>query len=375
MSDPLRIALVVDPLTLSVRGGQHPPRLASELLGRGHAVRGFGAPPGKIPRAGADPDEEENARGGLVRYSPDVIVAYDALSPAAMLGARAARRLGAPLVLVEADPPDGGRSWQRFLWRVGEVFWGRYVRRTAHSVVALDPVARERAVGEGFEPERITILPQGVDLHLFRPGLTSHLVSKHRIRGRILLYVGRLLPERGLETLIAAFARTVGQRDDWSLVIAGDGPERLALRAMCDRLGVGARVHWLGRPRREELPGLLGSATLFATPALSDVVLGRNVSRALAAGLPVLASDLPRLRFYVEPGETGLLAPPGDVGAWAEMIRRAAGSPVARGRWGQNAREAAERDLAWARVGEAFETLLLDARQRVTSPEPLRNGA
>ena len=374
MTEPLRIAVVVDPLTLSAKGGEHPPRLAHELLGRGHVVRGFGAPPGTIPRSGDPAEGELGERHGLVRFRPDVIVAYDALSPAAALGARAARKLGAALVLVEADAPGGGKRWQRFLWRVGELLFGRYVRRTVSAVAALDPVARDRALEEGFDPSRISILPQGVDLNVFRSGLTSHLVAHHRVRGRMILYVGRFEASRGLDTLIAAFARTVGQRDDWSLVLAGDGPERVRLRAMCDRLGVGARVHWIGRPRREELPGLLGASTLLAVPALEDVVLGRNIARAMATGVPVIASDLPRLRFFVEPEETGLLAKPGDIPAWAEALRRAAGSPVARRRWGMKAREVAEARHSWAGLGVAFEKLLIEAHERTRPLEPVRRA-
>ncbi|MCZ6596497.1 MAG: glycosyltransferase family 4 protein [Planctomycetota bacterium] len=361
MPTSLRVALLVDPLTLRTKGGEHPPRLAEELLGRGHVVRGFGAPPNVIPRSGEDPVMEEAGGTPLLRFRPDVVVAYDALSPAAMLGARTARKLKAALVLVEADPPGGGRWYQRVLWRVGELLWGRYVRRTAHALVALDPVARRRALEKGFEPGRITILPYGVNLTRFRPGLTSRLVAQHHIRGRILLYTGRIELNRGLETLISAFARTVGQRHDWSLVLAGDGSARMRLRAMCDRLGVGARVRWLARPRPEELPGLMGASTLLAVPALEDEVLGRQIARAMACGLPVLASDLERLRFLVEPEATGLVAPPGDVTAWSEMIRRAAGSPMARQRWGRNARRQAEERLSWPHVAEAFEGILLDA--------------
>lgn len=372
MTDPLRIAIVVDPLTLKAKGGEHPPRLAGELLGRGHVVRGFGAPPGQIPRSGEGGDLDVPERRGLQSFKPDVIVGYDALSPAAVLCARSARKLGVPLVLVEADAPGGGYTWQRFLWRAGEVLYGRRVRRTASAVVALDPVARDRALEEGFDPALITILPQGVDLDVFRPGLTSHLVARNRIRGRMILYVGRLLADRGIDTLIAAFARTVGQRDDWSLVLAGDGPERIRLRALCDQLGVGARVRWVARPRREELPGLLGASTLLAVPALEDVVLGRNIVRAMATGLPVLASDLKRLRSFVEPEETGLLAAPGDVSAWAEALRRVGGSPVARRRWGRQAREVAQQRHSWSVLAVAFEKLFYEARERVGASAPIR---
>jgi glycosyltransferase involved in cell wall biosynthesis len=375
VSAPLRIAIVVDPLTLSAKGGDHPARLATELLGRGHVVRGFGAPPGAIPRSGGELDDVPSDRVGLVRYQPDVILAYDALSPASALGARAARRLGAALVLVEADAPGGGRGWQRILWRIGEVLFRAYVRRAAHAVVALDPVARERAIREGFHPDRISTVPLGVDLAAFRPGLTSHVVGQHGIRGRVVLHVGPLEAARGVETLLAAFARTVGQRDDWALVFAGDGPERLRLRAMSDRLGVASRVHWLARPRREELPGLFGAATLLAVPALEDVVVGRNVVRAMACAVPVIASDVPRLRYFVEDGETGLLAAPGDVPAWAEAIQRAAGSPMARARWGRNARARAEARFAWQDVASAFERLFEHTLEARGEPAASRRSA
>jgi glycosyltransferase involved in cell wall biosynthesis len=373
----LRIAIVVDPLTLSAKGGDHPPRLASELLGRGHVVKSFGAPAGEIPESSSanDPDMDKSEREGLLRFRPDVILAYDALSPAAALGARAARKLRAPLVLVEGDVPGGGSAWQRILWRVGEVLFRTYVQRSADAVVALDPVAHDRALREGFRAESISILPLGVDLAQFRPGLTSHVVVQHHVRGRMILYVGPFEEARGVDLLIQAFARTVGQRDDWSLVLAGDGPERPRLRALCERLGVGARVHWLGRPRREELPGLFGATTLFAVPALAEVVLGRNVGRAMAAGVPVLASDLSRMRFYVRHEHTGLLVKPGDLDAWTEALRLAAGSPVARARWGKNSRALAEERFSWPSIAGAFEILFQGACARAQAPETLRQGA
>jgi glycosyltransferase involved in cell wall biosynthesis len=375
VSRPLRIAIVVDPLTLSAKGGEHPARLATELLGRGHFVRGFGAPPGHIPRSSADLEEADSDRAGLVRFRPDVVLAYDALSPAAAYGARAARRLDVPLILVEADAPGGGSTWQRLLWRVGEVLFRAYVRRAAGAVVALDPVAHERAIREGFSPDVIKTFPLGVDLNTFRPGLTTHVVAQHRIRGRVVLFVGPLEAQRGAETLLAAFARTVGQRDDWALVFAGDGPERARLRAMSERLGVTGRVHWLPRPRREELPGLFGASTLLAVPATEDVVLGRNVARALASGVPVLASDLPRLRYFVEDGETGLLVAPGDVAAWADAIRRAASSPMARSRWARNARATAEARFDWRDVTTSFERLFEDVRAAAPEPAAPRQSA
>ncbi len=337
------------------------PQLAGELLGRGHTVRGFGAPAGVVPRSGEEAEGDTLPElGGVVGFAPEVVVAYDALSPAALLGARASRRLGAPLVLIESGFSGSGTKLEHFLRWVGQKLWGPFVRRQARRIVALDPLAREQALREGFEAERILVLPAGVDLQRYRPGLSSSLVSRHRLRGRILLYVGRLGAGRGLETLLEAFARTLAQGGHWSLVLAGEGSrqDKKDLRALASRQGIGARIHWLPLPRPEELPGLLGSASALVVPAVDDSVRGKQIPRALACGLPVIASSLPRLKSLVVDGETGLLVPPGDVTAWSEALTRVARSPEVRKRWGSAARTMAVQELGWEQIAASFEAEL-----------------
>ena len=354
-------------MNLRVKWGNHAAKLAREFLGRGHHVRGFGAPPGLIPRSSEFTNDEDGGWSKLLSFRPEVLLAYDALSPAAARGARMARKIGATLVLVESALPGGGRFHERALRRVGEFLWGSYVRRTVGGVVALDAVSNDNALDEGFPAELIQVIPHGVDTSDFRPGLSSTLVARHRIRGRILLYVGRLEANRGVDTLIEAFARTVGQRSDWNLVLAGQGPAAPMLQAQSRRLGVGDRVHWLARPRREELPGLMGVSTLLAVPARDDTVVGRQVGRALACGLPVLAADLPRLVGLVAHDVTGLIVKSGDVDEWTLAIRKAASSPVARRRWATRGREFAESTLAWPKVASEFEQVLVRSRERVAA--------
>jgi glycosyltransferase involved in cell wall biosynthesis len=283
-----RVALLLDPLSVSldakgfhVKWAGHAPALAREFLGRGYEVRGFGAPPGMIPRSSSEGAPEETGGHGLVRFAPDVILAYDTLSPAALRGARTARRLGATLVLVEGGW-KGKMPWkERVLRRIGKRLWGVYVRRTAGAVAALDPLAEEQCLADGFARDQVRVIPSGVDVQAYRPGLSSTFVARHKIRGRILLYVGKHEVGRGVQVLLSAFARTVGQRHDWNLIFAGDGPDRGELRAMADRLGVGDRVHLI-EPREEELPGLMGASTVLAIPARSHEVVGRHAARARA---------------------------------------------------------------------------------------------
>jgi glycosyltransferase involved in cell wall biosynthesis len=355
----LRIALLLNPFTPQSTG--HATELARSLSAFGHTVRVFGS---GAPKTVMPSESSETPSESLVprRFAPHAVVAYDALSPAAMLGARTARALSIPLLLVEAGARAERGRISRIYHGATEMLWGRYVRNTASALVALDPIARKRALVGGFPEERVFTLPSGVDSAEYKPGVLSPLLQRHRVRGRILLYVGRIEKNRGIEVLAQAFARTVGQRDDWSLVLVGEGSARAELRAAIDRQGIGAFVHWLGRIRSEELPGLVSSCTLMAVPALDDSVRGRNVARAMACGRPVIVSDLPNLRSLVEHEVSGLVVPPGDVDAWTEALRRASMSPDARRRWGRRAQEVAEKKLSWTVVARAFESMILRAR-------------
>lgn len=364
MTTSLRIAIVLNPFTLRRKGGEHAPAIAAELLGRGHSVRAFGDVARGVPQSRSseglgDPVAPLDG-ASLGAFEPDVIVAYDALSPAAWRGARAASKLGVPLVLVEEGFPDHGKPIERLARGFGARAWGRLVRRQARRVIALDPAASRQARDEGFGDASIVELASGVDTTTFRPGLQSAILGSRRIGAHVLLFIGRIEPRRGLDTLVDAFARTVGTHSDWSLALAGTGSARHAIRAQVERLGVSAHVHWLGVPREAELPGLLGSSTALVVPAIDDDVASLKIRRAMACGVPVLASDVPRLRGVVQPDRTGLTVPPGERVAWEEAILRLASDPNRRARWGRTAREVALETLSWERVADRVEELLLD---------------
>ncbi|MEM1449786.1 MAG: glycosyltransferase family 4 protein [Planctomycetota bacterium] len=359
MPKSLRIALVLNPFTLRRKGGEHAPSIAREMLGRGHAVRAFGDVVGGIPQSAVAEGAEAPLEGaGLRAFAPEIIVAYDGLSPAALRGARAAKSLDVPLVLVEEGFPDHGSLVERPLRVFGARAWGRLVRRMARRVIALDPVAERQAVEEGFAQEIVTTLPSGVDTGTFRPGLTSEVLHRHHVRGMVLLHIGRIEPGRGIDVLIDAFARTVGRRNDWSLVFCGTGSYRQLARAHAERLGIGASVHWSGVPRSEELPGLIGSATALLVPALDDDVASLKIRRAMACGVPVLVSDVARLVGTVDHDENGLVVPAGEVDAWTSAISRLASDPNRRERWGANGRTAAVERFSWPKIADQFEAVV-----------------
>ncbi len=375
MRRSLRIALVLNPFTLRQRSGDHARCLARELIGRGHAVRAFGVSPGAVPRSGS------SLMPGIRGFVPDVLLAYDGLSPAGSHSAAVARRAGVPLFVAEQGFPTRGRPVERGLRWVGERLWGPRVRRALTGVLALDDLALEQARAFSVPTEQIHSVVGGVDLARYPTGLRSHLLERHGVRGHVVLAAGALQPGRGLRALVRAFAATLGAREDWTLVFAGEGPLGRELEALANIKGVSAGVVLVERPRAEELPALVGSATLMVDADRSGRGPRRTTLGGLASGTPLLS--VPGARFAsLARGGAGLELDGHGVDALAEGLRTAAGDPVRRARWADEAVRLGEEELAWGAVAERVEALLLgepqeqvlDGPSALSEPPALRSA-
>jgi glycosyltransferase involved in cell wall biosynthesis len=209
--------------------------------------------------------------------------------------------------------------------------------------VAMTQFARERFVAGGLPAERIIVKPHFVaDL-----GLRSTPPSA----SKQLLYVGRLSAEKGVGVLVEAFSRLT-DRNGLQLVIVGDGPERAALER---RAGPGVR--FVGRLSREETLRRMHGARALAFPSIWYEGQPMAVLEAMAAGLPVVASDIGGVAEILERG-AGWLCPSGDAAAWATTLRRLADPAAvdatglaARARW----RERHTPEAGLSRLEAAYE--------------------
>jgi glycosyltransferase involved in cell wall biosynthesis len=129
--------------------------------------------------------------------------------------------------------------------------------------------------------------------------------------GRYFLYLGRLSPEKGVATLLAAWRRSSAR-----LLVIGDGPTAQALRG-----GAPPNVEFRPTVSPAEVPALIREARALLLPSLWYEAQPRVILEAYAAGVPVLASDLGALPEAVPP-DSGLLVAPGDAGAWADAVER-----------------------------------------------------
>lgn len=195
--------------------------------------------------------------------------------------------------------------------------WQRRLVEQADAVIVPSTFARERlrALGAPLSWERVHVLAP--------PVRTIVNPRQHAEPGSYALVVSRLAPEKGVDVAIDA-CRIAGM----SLVVAGEGPEQLALRARAGE----ERVRFVGEVDDSELAELRAGATIALVPSRSAETFGLAAAEAMAAGLPVLASRVGALAELVEPEG---LVPPGDPGALAQAMARFAGDRAA----GERARE------------------------------------
>lgn len=185
------------------------------------------------------------------------------------------------------------------------------VRAAADLFLAVTPEARRALELEGVRPERIRVQPAGVDRGLFRP-----LPPDIRFGERVVLYVGRLIREKGLSDLVLAM-RGLGGR----LVLVGSGPERPRLEAMAAELGVD--VVFPGPLAYDELPAAYAAADVVVLPSVPTPYwqeqFGMVLVEALACGRAVVATRSGSIPGVL--GDAALLVPPYAPEALAHAIR------------------------------------------------------
>ncbi len=222
--------------------------------------------------------------------------------------------------------------------------------RFAEHVIAVSPSTAHSLVADYDLPaEQVSVIPVGIDTDRFHPGPEEAEGS--------LLFVGRLVPIKGLPTFLDLF-RTLGSEfPGLRAEVCGDGP--LLGAAEAEAAASGNRLAVRGRVSDEELAAAYRRARLLVVPSRFEG-LGLVALEAMASGVPVVASDVPGLTDLG--GEGTVLVPPGDAGALAEAVRGLLADPGRRRELGQRGRAHVLREYSWAavrpRVAEVYRSVL-----------------
>ncbi|MGB9496749.1 MAG: glycosyltransferase [Dissulfuribacterales bacterium] len=204
---------------------------------------------------------------------------------------------------------------------------------------------------------KIRFVPNGVDDAFYTlPAGRDHFASSP-LR---LLFIGSLIPLKGLDVLLKALAR-INSLSSWTLTVVGDGPEGDHLRSLLTDLKIDKNIRFLGSISPDGIPQLMNDHHLLILPSHRE---GRPnvVLEAMAAALPVLATDIEGTRELVQHGKTGWLVPPGDVdalsGALDDLLsgkRNLTAVGLAGRQWMQ------EQGLTWENTAKMYSNLYEEA--------------
>lgn len=191
--------------------------------------------------------------------------------------------------------------------------------------------------------DRIEVVPNGVDLSPFRKSIepidrSELCIGENQV---ILVFAGRIAPEKNLPFLLRAFNGAAQAYEDLCLLIIGDGPERENLEDRVSHMGITDRVHFTGMVDYQKIPSYLAAADVFVTASITEVH-PLSVIEAMGAGLPVLGIESPGVGDTVTDGEDGFIVPEEDLAAFTAKMVRLATDTELRNSMSQKARQASE---------------------------------
>jgi glycosyltransferase involved in cell wall biosynthesis len=290
------------------------------------------------------------ARRILKEFRPDVVVSF--LYQANVVARVAAKLAGVPVVISSIRSEFfGGRGRElvmRFTDRLATV-------TTTNSALARDSLARRKIA----PTDRLLVIPNGLDVSVFVAAEAHRTDVRAALRVAddefLWLATGRLVPQKDVPNLLDAFAKHRAAHSRSRLAIAGDGALRDEMLAHASALGLDDSVMFLGI--RDDVPQLMGAADAFVMSSAWEG-LPNVVMEAMAAGLPVVSTNVGGVAELVEDPATGALVPPSDPAALAAAMNATVELPATeRAARGARARDKIARN--WSTQGATDQWLTL----------------
>jgi len=306
------------------------------------------------------------AQACAASWRPDFV--YERYALSSFAGSLLARRLGVPHVL-EVNAPLADEE-ERFrglrLSRLTRWLEG-WVMRRADLVLVVSPPLERFVQSQGVRPDRIRVLPNGVDTRRFNPGR-----DREGVRARLGFdgafvagFAGTLRPWHGVAHLIRGFASAATAQHNMKLLVMGDGPERATLESLAGEAGVADRVAFLGAVPHAEMGDHIAACDVLCAPygPIDDFYFSPiKIAEYLACGRPVIASAIGYLAETLDESRGAVLTSPGDEDAIGRALLGLARDPKRRETLGAAAASSA---WTWSDVGRAVLREAAAARARL----------
>jgi rhamnosyl/mannosyltransferase len=305
----------------------------------------------------------------LARASRDVTVIHEP-NPIALVSDWLTAQRG-PLVVWFHSEVMRPRWKYRLMYRP---FLRRVLRRASRIVVSSPNLAAHAAELQDFR-DKCVVIPFGIDVdRLARSASIDESVGRiaAQFPGPRVLFVGRLVPYKGVDVLIRAMEHVEG-----TAMIVGDGPQRSILEELASATGVRQRVRFLGHLSDEDVVAHLHACDLFVLPSITRAeTFGVVQLEAMACGKPVVSTDLPTgVPWVNRHRETGLVVTPGDVTELAAALNTLTSDRTLRERYGAAARIRVEEHFTVARMARDSSALYREVmlgKAPVAQPQAVR---
>ena len=288
------------------------------------------------------------AAARLIRsFRPDFVHAHNLFSRTTEVAALLRTMFPVPLVTtLHLGRAEGGGRLLKALIRTYELTMGGYIVRHSDHLTCVSNAVAEHARHMGGRSILVTVIPNGVDASLFHPKPGRNNISQ------TILFVGRLVPNKGPETLIQTVPLVLAQHPQAQFVMVGDGPLRVRLQKQARKLGIGHAIQFLGI--RYDVPQLMREAALLVRPSwLEGMPL--TVLEAMASAIPVVATPVGGTPEILKDGVHGFLIPVGSSVALAKAIVRLLDDRSLAKEMGRRGRELVQANYTWDAVVEQME--------------------
>jgi len=312
-------------------------------------------------------------------FQPDILQAHSPVLNA-LPALKVGRKRGIPCVyevraLWEDGAVDHGTTRSGSLrYRLSRAIETHALRRASH-VTTICQGLRTEIANRGIADERITVIPNAVDIDLFRFGQEEDASLRKRLGlggATTMGFAGSFYGYEGLDLAIEALAALASRQTNLKLLLIGGGPREDSLRTLAANLGVTDRVVFAGRVAQHEVQRYYGLIDLLVYPRhrtrVTEVVTPLKPLEAMAQGRILLASDVGGHRELIRDGETGFLFAAGDLSAFVTKIEDVLGRQQEWARIRTQARRFVETERTWAasvvRYAPVYQALIAERPDR-----------
>jgi L-malate glycosyltransferase len=247
----------------------------------------------------------------------------------------------------------------------------KWVCRLADRILVNASAIREWLIGQGYDARKISVIRNGLDYSDYCKELkAAHLRKELGLpdTSRLVVLVSRLAPKKGVECFLEAAARIASRCNEIYFLVVGDAfisnngvVERdikycEKLKQIAWRLGIGTRVFFIGQ--RADVPRILSEASVSVLPSFSEG-LSNTLLESMAAGVPVVATDVGGTPELIEHGEHGLLVPAGDPEKLTEAVCQILDNPFLARKLAELARDRIKRHFSLDRMVHETEDMYL----------------